>query len=461
MVKHHVNKAIAAVRSPPHESSMAGREYGDDRRRASGHDVWTPASAGGGGAVTSRDRPPPPPPGESDVWTPASRYGQGYGLTYGSHDHRRYGDPSPYGAGRRRSSAGRAGPSGSGPRSSSSSDHARHRDGGHPSSISSSSTRPPPPSQHDIEEALRIDWPDVESRAKANGFVTPSDLVVEFKRQGHFDSLRRSLLQSFLSSSPQAKGDVTQSISDLLLSYIQGNPAEAAKIMATSGGDVRLMQAEMVKVVEMDEPDRARVKRAKGDQDEETEEYMPPSGPKIQRDLLAKMQQPPAATVGEDEEGKERDAIISILSTDLSTTSSAPSEPMVRTIQERVQALLREEEEKRGKMVDREGEERTAASSGEGTPATNTNTPIGAGGQGKVTPATAAQAMDEDQSEASVGHKGEGGDKEAMQLDGVGKPTTPLPAEEEAETVEASKRAAAAGSMDTDAAAEPPATSSS
>lgn len=362
-VKPHVSEAMAALggqRSPP----AAGEHDGDSA------DVWTPDSRGGGASAYS-----------GAGWGRPDYYGRGYG--WGDRGHSSY-------AGRRTSSSGGGPSSDDRPRDAGWSSRGQRSD---PSLASS-----PPRNrqrQHDIEEALRIDWPTIESRAKENGFVVPSDLVVEFKRQGHFDSLRRSLLQSFLSSSPQAKGEVVDSISDLLLGYIEGNLAEASKIMAMSGGDVRLMQAEMVKVVEMEEPVRGRVKRRK-----EEGEYLPPSGPQIQRDLLAKMRE----EGGDQKEDEERDAILSILS-----TSSTSSTSIARTIQERVEALLKEEEEKRGRMVDREGEEgRTPAVAAGATPSS-----------GEATPATPAQQGKEAAGSGSGAGRQEESQQEKEQMEDV------------------------------------------
>ncbi|CAO1631862.1 unnamed protein product [Sympodiomycopsis kandeliae] len=149
------------------------------------------------------------------------------------------------------------------------------------------------------EKEDQIDWAEVESKARANGLIVPSDIVDEFKRQGHFDLLRRQLL-STLQSSP-VKTSTQSDISNLLLSYFKENPQEAAKIAKM--GDVRLQQSECMKIIELLDPPRAKISKG------ETEELVtPPSGPDIMKTLIAQLH---SNDNGEEEEGK--DAFRSIL----------------------------------------------------------------------------------------------------------------------------------------------------
>lgn len=103
--------------------------------------------------------------------------------------------------------------------------------------------------EREEDEAPRIDWSDVESRARANGLVVPSDIVEEYKRQGHFDLLRRQVLSAFQSPASSAKRDTQSAIGDLLVAYFAQHPHEAAKIAKMS--DVRLQNSECLRILDM------------------------------------------------------------------------------------------------------------------------------------------------------------------------------------------------------------------
>lgn len=135
----------------------------------------------------------------------------------------------------------------------------------------------------DGDETSGIDWADVESKARANGFIVPGDLVEEFKRQGHFDLLRRQLLSAF-QSSQTAKARTQTSISDLLAAYFEANPQEAAKIAQM--GDVRLQHSECMRILDMPRPRLARVNS------EQSDSTVPHSGPELMRRLIEQLHTP-------------------------------------------------------------------------------------------------------------------------------------------------------------------------
>lgn len=174
---------------------------------------------------------------------------------------------------------------------------------------------------HD-DDTSGIDWADVESKARANGLIVPGDLVEEFKRQGHFDLVRRQLLSAF-QSSQSAKTKTKTSISDLLASYFEANPHEAAKIAQM--GDVRLQHSECMRILDMHRPNLAS----------EQESHVPHSGPELMRRLIQQLHSddkgPDASSLHDDDDD---DAFRAILSSE---------GKLGKSIAEHIEQLLRDE----------------------------------------------------------------------------------------------------------------------
>lgn len=153
-----------------------------------------------------------------------------------------------------------------------------------------------------------------------------------FKRQGHFDQLRRQLLTSLLAS-PQ-KDEFLASISSLLLSHLQADPNEAVRISAV---DPRLQSDELFKIIESQDPPR----RGRG----EREGASSKTGPEIIAELMKKLVSQAGAEGDEKKTQRPEHDVSGILT----------SEGVIgKGVKERVETLLREEVREKGKVVARE-----------------------------------------------------------------------------------------------------------
>ncbi|CAO1615566.1 unnamed protein product [Parajaminaea phylloscopi] len=186
----------------------------------------------------------------------------------------------------------------------------------------------------ELDEAPVVDWTAIEDGARSEGFVVPKDIVDEFKRQGHFDTLRRSLLSTFQASS--MKTQLLEQLTELLLSHIDGpsRPRSAIDGAALDAlGDIRLQHAELMKFLESEERSpRGRPRRSVGSSDGQSEAM---SGTRILDNLRRTLE----ATT----QGTAKDSDIEVEQTSELGATLSPSGSVGLQVTERVKMLLGEE----------------------------------------------------------------------------------------------------------------------